>query len=426
MKRFYLFSLLTLCLWATRAHGDTITINNLRYVGTPDRTAMLVDGKAATGDVVIPSRIGNRSVRIPVTAIADEAFKNNKAITSVDMPSTLRSIGTQAFALCSNLKEVTCSSDSITHIGERAFYGTYWVAGIRYENFQRYWNGWILDGYPYMNVGTIHIKEGTRGIAYRPMLADTVYLPKSFFGITGGAIRAKFIVVDKDNPYLHSDKYGSVYANNRAEYYNTTKNLKITGKGLMQVATNAQGTCVVEDGVQYISKGACEYAGFDSIIVPEGCRVINDRNVYQFEQCQYAELPSTIEFLDMWCPRGMGLKMVLKAKTVPENNGESDVLSACSFTTLYVPAVAWKTYDASEYHGKFRSLEYYSNEGDVNDDGIVNSADVVAIYNHIASGEDSGVDLPCADVNCDKTANSADVVATYNYIIGTAAPSAQK
>ena len=53
-------------------------------------------------------------------------------------------------------------------------------------------------------------------------------------------------------------------------------------------------------------------------------------------------------------------------------------------------------------------------DGDVNLDGVVNSSDIVAIYNAIAGeGPTEG-----ADVNGDGTINSADAVATYNIISG--------
>ena len=65
---------------------------------------------------------------------------------------------------------------------------------------------------------------------------------------------------------------------------------------------------------------------------------------------------------------------------------------------LYVPAVAYEKYCSDEtYKDKFGSLLYYS-DGDVNNDGVVNSADVVAVYNYISQGEKSGISQYCADV----------------------------
>ena len=52
--------------------------------------------------------------------------------------------------------------------------------------------------------------------------------------------------------------------------------------------------------------------------------------------------------------------------------------------------------------------------GDGNGDGIVNSADAVAVYNAVSGvGPTDG-----ADVNGDGSINSADAVAVYNIIAG--------
>ena len=55
--------------------------------------------------------------------------------------------------------------------------------------------------------------------------------------------------------------------------------------------------------------------------------------------------------------------------------------------------------------------------GDVNRDGDVNSADVVAIYAYIIEGDASGYTKEAADVDGSGDVNSADVVAVYDIII---------
>lgn len=57
-------------------------------------------------------------------------------------------------------------------------------------------------------------------------------------------------------------------------------------------------------------------------------------------------------------------------------------------------------------------------KGDVDRNGQVNSADVVAIYNYILIGENSGITKAAADVDGNGNVNSADVVAVYNIIVG--------
>lgn len=56
--------------------------------------------------------------------------------------------------------------------------------------------------------------------------------------------------------------------------------------------------------------------------------------------------------------------------------------------------------------------------GDVNEDGSINAADVVAIYNFITEGAASGVKEALADVNKDQAVSAADVVQVYNIISG--------
>ena len=53
----------------------------------------------------------------------------------------------------------------------------------------------------------------------------------------------------------------------------------------------------------------------------------------------------------------------------------------------------------------------------MNTDGIVNSTDVVALYNIIGKGGGDAEQKLRADVNGDGTINSADVVTVYNYIV---------
>jgi hypothetical protein len=54
--------------------------------------------------------------------------------------------------------------------------------------------------------------------------------------------------------------------------------------------------------------------------------------------------------------------------------------------------------------------------GDVNGDGVINSADVVYLINYLFKGGPEPSPLETGDVNCDGTINSADVVYLINYL----------
>ena len=83
------------------------------YAGTED-------SKAKT--VKIPSTVEVDGVTYQVTAIADNACKNNKTITKVTVPKSVTTIGKNAFSGCTKLKTVSIGSQ-VTTIEANAFKG---------------------------------------------------------------------------------------------------------------------------------------------------------------------------------------------------------------------------------------------------------------------------------------------------------------
>lgn len=91
--------------------------------------------------------------------------------------------------------------------------------------------------------------------------------------------------------------------------------------------------------------------------------------------------------------------------------------------TFYVTVVVYneKTERSSTYSVKTTTTlaedpDNPANRCDVNGDKVVNSTDVVCVYNYIALGEASGIAKEKADVNGDGTVNTTDIVAIYNSI----------
>lgn len=64
--------------------------------------------------------------------------------------------------------------------------------------------------------------------------------------------------------------------------------------------------------------------------------------------------------------------------------------------------------------------------GDVNGDGVINSADITAIYNFIATGADSGLTSAQCDVNGDGAVNASDVATVYSLMSTGSAASSKK
>lgn len=75
--------------------------------------------------VKVPATVTVNGVKYQVTAIAPNAFKNNKNLKTVVIPASVRSIGKQAFAGCKNLKTITIKTPYLTKksVGAKAFKG---------------------------------------------------------------------------------------------------------------------------------------------------------------------------------------------------------------------------------------------------------------------------------------------------------------
>jgi hypothetical protein len=82
------------------------------YLGTTNEKAEMIS---------IPESITIGDREYKVTSIADNAFKNNKALKKVTISRNIETIGAGAFAGCSNLNRVTVKGSGLKEIGKNAF-----------------------------------------------------------------------------------------------------------------------------------------------------------------------------------------------------------------------------------------------------------------------------------------------------------------
>ena len=75
-----------------------------------------------SGTLIIPDRVENEGVNYRVSAVWDETFKGNSAISSITIPAHIDSLGQHAFAQCSNLDTIHYNADSCIYLnGYSAF-----------------------------------------------------------------------------------------------------------------------------------------------------------------------------------------------------------------------------------------------------------------------------------------------------------------
>ena len=100
----------------TKATYKVTTSNTVQYVKASSKKAKIVK---------VPSTITVNGVKCQVTSIAPKAMKGNKKLKKVIIPSSIRTIGAQAFAGCKNLKNITIQTPYLTKksVGAKAFKG---------------------------------------------------------------------------------------------------------------------------------------------------------------------------------------------------------------------------------------------------------------------------------------------------------------
>ena len=433
MRKFYCFGLLMLLSMAlcggTAMAQRKVTVDNIEYrCSFYDPVATVIDGKSATGEVVIPTEVEYEGKKYTVTTIFEKSFMGNTAITSVEIPASVNHIVQHAFYGCTSLVSITGGADTLKLDGN-PFMNTPWLTNLPKENGVAYWKGWAFCTDVPNGFDELRIKEGTVGIVYNSgnVLGKTMYLPKSLqnFPYADANIRVEKFVVDKENPTFFSDDYGAIYKKkDRIYYYDQFTYME--GQNLYCLPKdNPASTFEVAEGTKGFGDGSCYYGNFEKIIVPEGCEVVPRSSLNYLRKCKHIELPSTLKLFGF--SRSWGdflLEIVLKAKEVPKNaKKSSEQFTRCENVTLYVPKESLDKYLADpNYNGKFKEIKAIPDDaplkGDVNGDGKVNAADVTTVYNYIANPEATGLTLDKVDINGDGNVNATDITDLYNIIQG--------
>ncbi|MEE0930801.1 MAG: leucine-rich repeat protein, partial [Acutalibacteraceae bacterium] len=127
------------------------------------------------------------SITIPnsVTTIGYGTFEDCDSLTSITIPDSVTSIGSDAFRGCSSLTSITIP-DSVTSIGGYAFYKCSSLSDVYYTGSESQWNNISIDsGNSYLTNANIHFKEYKTGDLSGDdiiSIKDVLYLMKYLVG----------------------------------------------------------------------------------------------------------------------------------------------------------------------------------------------------------------------------------------------------
>lgn len=259
--------------------NDALYIGNnlIKVKNTVQGTYSIKEGTKTIGTLAINNNKKITEIIIPdsVRFICDKAFMRCMELTSIVIPEGVKKIGESVFYECEKLEDVTLP-DSLQSIGSTAFEET-----AVYDDESNWENGVLYIGNHLIAsknhiVGAYSIKEGTRVIADAAFTACTkmtsLEIPASLTNIGELSLIAcmgieKFSV-NPDNQAFITDKAGALLSKDKTVFY-----------AYPSAATASRYE--IPDGVEVIRGGAfyfCE--NLSEYIIPDSLKLIEEVAFY--------------------------------------------------------------------------------------------------------------------------------------------------
>lgn len=436
---------------------DFFCCHNLRTIVIPSSVTSIGANAFCNCDdhltsLVIPSS---------VTTIAKLAFANCKSLTSIVIPASVTSIGQHALVGCVSLESIrveegnpnydsrgNCNAiietatntlisgcketvilPSVHHIGDEAFYGMTGLTSITIPSTVKTIG--TLAFSICRNLEKIEILEGVEEIGYAAFNAckklTSIHIPASVTKIQNNPVYCDnnlvSITVDKNNATYDSRDYCNAIIETATNTLVAGCKTTVIPESITKIGYDAfhlldsLTSIDIPNNVEEIDQFAFSYSGLKHVILPASVTKIRPA---AFEVCRnltQVELPAAISSIDGRVFNGCSnLTTVVVKKESPIDINE-DVFSNRANATLYVPKGSKSAYQEANVWKDFKQIMELE-PGDANGDGKVTIADVTATINFILDTEGGRFVYSNADINQDRIITTDDVKAIVKMILG--------
>lgn len=271
---------------------------SLKYERSGDGYAVAGIGTWSSSTLEIPSEYNG----LPVMAIKENAFSDNKTLVSVTVPDSVTVIGASAFARCTKLRNVTLP-DQLQSIAEYAFTDCTALTGITLPE------SLTTIGYAAFSSCTkftsVIIPENVKSIGYCAFAGcsnlTSVSIPDGIEEMGPEVFRYcdKLVHTLYDNAvYLGNEENPFVYLRQLADPNITSIKLH---DGLKYIENGAFSVCkslkqvTLPEGMKLVPEGAfkgCE--PLEEIVLPDGITKIADEAFYGCSSLKAIELPDRL------------------------------------------------------------------------------------------------------------------------------------
>ena len=381
-----------------------------------------------TGDIVVPATVEHDGKSYNVTAIGMHAFVFCSGMTSIELPSSIKTIEPGAFMNCYGLTSIDLP-EGLESIGNLAF--------VACENLEKVTiPSTVQDiGYMAFNMNTklrnITIPEGVEVIEYMTFsschaLKDVV-LPQSLKAIGAQAFsncKQFSMVVIPD---------AVVEIGNEA-FSNCENVTEVTiGKGVKNIGSNAFNGCERMEVVKWNAVECDDHDGdFQSpfkshgdtfaVEIGSGVQKIPAQLFNYAYELKSVDIPASVKEIG-----NNAFENCLSLSTIVSRNPDPNLISYGSDIesifngvkkekcVVWVPAGSIDVYKATMPWSQFEDFREIV-EGDIDCDGAITAADVMMQYNRVLNSDYS--QPATCDVDGDGEVTAADITAIYNILLG--------
>ena len=340
------------------------------------------------GQLIIPASVVHEGIEYRITSIAELLFLNDTALTSLSLPYTIDSIGNYAFAYCTQIDTLIYDIDSCIGLNpyyegaynSRVFYGDNNISTIILGNHVKV----IPEASFYYytnNISSLHLGDSVTHIGnnafYGLRNIDTLIIPNSVTSIGSRAfIGSEQSLYDGNVSNLKTVIIGSS-VNTIGELAfalhteldsisvvagNTTFDSRNGCNAIIETTTNTliagcQST-MIPNSITAIGEGAfAAIRHLRTITLPDSLQTIGGSAFVLCDSLSSISFPTALTYFGEYSFNGCyALDSIFLASTVPPTLGYGAFSGVASSIPVVVPCYTYSTYTESSWHNYFSNI----------------------------------------------------------------------